>query len=249
MNAAQPALAAARPRYSPWPYRRRLWGAAAIALAVHAVLYFSGKPAVLTDVEFGMEEPPASVEVDLVETAPPTPAEPPPPEPPQPDPPTPEPIPEPPKPEPKPEPDPISEPPKPAAKPDPKPTPRPAVQKPQTTPRTQAATSSKPATGAVGTPTGTQGGTTSGPGHLYNPKPAYPTESRTAKERGTVLLSVAIEASGRPASVSISKSSGYSRLDRAAQEAVKRWRFKPAMRNGVPFAASVTVPIRFELPR
>jgi protein TonB len=43
------------------------------------------------------------------------------------------------------------------------------------------------------------------------------------------------------------RSSGYSRLDAAAREGVRRWRFKPAMRDGVPMAASVDVPIRWSL--
>jgi protein TonB len=223
------------------------------------VIYFSGKPAVLTTVEFGMDEPPGSVEVELIESAPPAPAEPPPaPEPPQPDP-----VPETPKPEPVPEP--VPEPPTPKEEtiplpPEPKPQPKPVEQKPKTPPRpataprtTAAPASAKPAQAQSvggaggGAATGARGGATSGPGHLYNPKPAYPSESRAAKEHGTVLLSVGVDVSGRPTSVSVSKSCGFPRLDRAAQEAVRRWRFKPAMRNGVPYASSVVVPIRFAL--
>lgn len=254
MNPAQPALANALPVNSRWLYRYRLWCAGAIALAAHLAIFFSGKPAVISGVEFGMDAPPASVEVDLVESAPPAPEEPMP-EPPQPDPPKPEPepIPEPPKPEPKPEPEAIPEPAKPEAKPEPKPTPKPTIRpvekKQQTSPRPTAISGAKPAAGTTGSTTGSQGGATSGPGHLFNPKPAYPAESRAAGERGTVLLSVSVEPSGRPGSISISKSSGFLRLDRAAQEAVKRWRFKPAMRNGVPYTANVIVPIRFELPK
>jgi periplasmic protein TonB len=252
VTALAPAPSPTRPRFSSQAHRRRLWGAAVLALAAHAVIYFSGKPALLTDVEFGMEEPPASVDVDLVESAPPPPAEPPQPEPPQPEPPQPEP--------PKPEPVPEPEPPKPKeeiislpAEPKPKPVPRPA-----TPPRASVApvpakpATTRPVTGtaaATGAPTGTKAGITSGPGHLYNPKPAYPAESRAAKEQGTVLLSVAVDAAGRPTGVSVAKSSGFPRLDRSAQEGVQRWRFKPALRNGVPQASSVIVPVRFMLPR
>jgi protein TonB len=214
------------------------------ALAAHAVIYFSGKPALLTDVEFGMEEPPASVDVDLVESAPPPPPT------------LPQPPPEPPKPEPVPEP----EPPKPKeeiislpAEPKPKPVPRP-VAPPRASvapvPAKSATTRSGAGTAAAtGAPTGAKAGITSGPGHLYNPKPAYPAESRTANEQGTVLLSVAVDAAGRPTSVSVAKSSGFPRLDRSAREAVQRWRFKPALRDGVPQASSVIVPVRFMLPR
>lgn len=244
MTALAPAPSPARARLLPEARRRRLWGAAVFALAAHAVIYFSGKPALLTDVEFGMEEPPASVDVDLVESAPPPPAA------------LPQPQPEPPKPEPVPEP----EPPKPKeetislpAEPNPKPVPRPVAP-----PRASVApVPAKPATtrsgagtaAATGAPTGAKAGITSGPGHLYNPKPAYPAESRTANEQGTVMLSVAVDAAGRPTSVSVAKSSGFPRLDRSAREAVQRWRFKPALRDGVPQASSVIVPVRFMLPR
>lgn len=215
----------------------------------------------MTGVEFGMEEPSRTVEVALVESAPPEAVAPPPaPEPPQP-----EPIPEPPKPEP--EPELMPEPPKPKEEtiplpPEPKPEPKPApkpVQKPeekrQKPAPTRTATTPAAASSNVGTPgataaaTGAKGGTTSGPAHLYNPKPAYPPESRAAKEHGTVLIAVAVDVAGRPGSVRLSQSSGFPRLDRAAQEAVRRWRFKPAMRNSIPYASSVTVPIRFALPK
>jgi protein TonB len=63
-----------------------------------------------------------------------------------------------------------------------------------------------------------------------------------------VLLSVEISAGGRPDSVKIEKSSGYERLDRAAVEAVRRWRFKPATREGQPVAARVNIPVQFKLP-
>jgi periplasmic protein TonB len=235
VTALAPAPSPARARFLPEARRRRLWGAAVFALAAHAVLYFSGKPALLTDVEFGMEEPPGSVDVDLVESAPP----PPPPEP--------EPVPEP-KP-PKPKEEIISLP----AEPKPKPVPRPvAPPRASVAPVPAKPGAAWPEAGtaaATGAPTGAKAGITSGPGHLYNPKPAYPAESRTANEQGTVMLSVAVDATGRPTSVSVAKSSGFPRLDRSALEGVQRWRFKPALRDGVPQASSVTVPVRFMLPR
>lgn len=233
MTALAPAPSPARARFLPEARRRRLWGAAVFALAAHAVLYFSGKPALLTDVEFGMEEPPGSVDVDLVESAPP--------------PPEPEPVPEP-KP-PKPKEEIISLP----AEPKPKPVPRPvAPPRASVAPVPAKPAAARPEAGtaaATGAPTGAKAGITSGPGHLYNPKPAYPAESHTANEQGTVMLSVAVDAAGRPTSVSVAKSSGFPRLDRSALEGVQRWRFKPALRDGVPQASSVTVPVRFMLPR
>jgi protein TonB len=62
-----------------------------------------------------------------------------------------------------------------------------------------------------------------------------------------VILSVRVGADGRPESVTVSRSSGFPRLDNAAVEAVRRWRFKPAMLNGSPVSSTATVPHRFEL--
>jgi len=85
------------------------------------------------------------------------------------------------------------------------------------------------------------------PGYLSNPHPPYPAESRGAGEEGSVQLTVQVDARGRALSVTVERSSGFARLDRAAIEAVRRWRFRPATRAGMPVAASVTVPVRFRL--
>ena len=64
---------------------------------------------------------------------------------------------------------------------------------------------------------------------------------------GLVVLTVAVTAAGAPDSVAISRSSGHETLDRAALEAVRRWRFEPARRVGMAIAGTVSVPIRFRL--
>lgn len=43
------------------------------------------------------------------------------------------------------------------------------------------------------------------------------------------------------------QSSGYDRLDRAAIETVRKWRYVPGKRNGVPEAMWFNVPINFIL--
>lgn len=244
---------------SPWPYRRRLWIAAVVAMGLHAALYFASREPMITAAEFAVGDPAPSLEMDLVpgEAAaepevtpePPTPPEPQP-EPPQPDPVS--------KPEPMPEPEPVKEemtepvpePPKPRPKPIANPAPKP-VAKPAT-PRSAASAANVGTPGAAvsGAPGGTgrdRGGKSSGAGYLSNPKPPYPAESRAAGEQGLTQLHVNLDATGRPTNVSVVSSSGYSRLDGAAREAVRRWRFKPAMRDGLPIPASVDVPIRWSL--
>lgn len=85
--------------------------------------------------------------------------------------------------------------------------------------------------------------------YLSNPKPAYPMLSRRAGEEGRVMLRVMVEANGMPSKVEIEKSSGFPRLDEAALEAVRKWKFLPARRGTEAVAESVGVPLNFRLPR
>lgn len=83
--------------------------------------------------------------------------------------------------------------------------------------------------------------------YLNNPAPAYPPLSRRLGEEGRVLLRVFVDSGGRAREVRIQSASGYARLDRAAQEAVARWRFVPARRGEDAVGAWVLVPISFTL--
>lgn len=83
--------------------------------------------------------------------------------------------------------------------------------------------------------------------YLNNPRPAYPMMSRRLREEGQVMLRVLVSPEGRPARVELRTGSGSNRLDRAAQEAVARWRFVPARRGDVAVEAWVLVPIVFKL--
>lgn len=62
--------------------------------------------------------------------------------------------------------------------------------------------------------------------------PVYPTTARRLGEAGTVVLRIEIDEAGQLVASDIARSSGFSRLDEAAQAAVKRWRCRPAMRDG-----------------
>lgn len=83
--------------------------------------------------------------------------------------------------------------------------------------------------------------------YLDNPAPRYPESSRRLGESGTVMLRVQVNVQGRPDSVEVHKSCGYARLDRAAVEAVRKWKFVPAKQGDVPIEAFVLVPLKFEL--
>lgn len=83
--------------------------------------------------------------------------------------------------------------------------------------------------------------------YFSNPEPDYPSQSRRLREQGLVKLRVYVTIEGRAGELALYKSSGYERLDKAALDAVRRWRFRPAQRAGMPVAGWVVVPIRFEL--
>lgn len=83
--------------------------------------------------------------------------------------------------------------------------------------------------------------------YLNNPPPDYPSISRRLGEQGLVLLSVLVTENGTAGSVELQTGSGSSRLDQAALEAVKKWRFIPAKRGEQPVSASVVVPVRFSI--
>ncbi|MCX7673186.1 MAG: energy transducer TonB [Thiobacillaceae bacterium] len=83
--------------------------------------------------------------------------------------------------------------------------------------------------------------------YLDNPAPPYPALSRRLGEEGRVLLRVYVLPDGSAGQVQVRESSGHERLDRAALETVRRWRFVPARQGEEPVAAWVLVPIAFSL--
>ena len=87
------------------------------------------------------------------------------------------------------------------------------------------------------------------PRPLDAPAPRYPVDALRRRQQGTVLLRVHVDARGNPGDIDVVAGSGSRSLDRAAVEAVGRWRFAPATRDGEPVAGTVQVPIDFTLPR
>lgn len=83
--------------------------------------------------------------------------------------------------------------------------------------------------------------------YLHNPRPDYPAQAKRMGWEGRVVLRVEVLANGSAGAVSIAKSSGHEILDEAALEAVRRWKFVPAKRDGTAVNSSVNVPINFNL--
>jgi len=83
--------------------------------------------------------------------------------------------------------------------------------------------------------------------YLDNPPPAFPSLSRRMGEQGRVILRVLVSPGGGAAEVQVRTSSGHDRLDQAARDAVRRWKFVPARRGEQAVAAWVLIPISFRL--
>lgn len=104
---------------------------------------------------------------------------------------------------------------------------------------------------AVTAPPASSGGDTpmllSAVEYVRPPVPHYPQASRRQREQGVVILRVLIDPSGQAARIEVHRSSGFSRLDEAAREAVQRAAFKPHVEGGIVQAAFVLIPIEFSL--
>lgn len=83
--------------------------------------------------------------------------------------------------------------------------------------------------------------------YLNNPAPAYPGLAKRLGLQGKVMLRVRVSARGLAESVEVQTSCGVESLDNAAVEAVKRWRFAPAMRGEEAVEGWALVPINFKL--
>lgn len=77
--------------------------------------------------------------------------------------------------------------------------------------------------------------------------PDYPALSMRMNEQGRVMLRVELGEDGRVARAEVKTSSGYRRLDAAAQSAVRTWHCKPSVRNGVAMRAVALQPFNFTL--
>ena len=90
------------------------------------------------------------------------------------------------------------------------------------------------------------GGNVSAPIPIYKPEPPYSEQARKAKYQGTCVLWIVVDAQGNVQQAQVVKPLGMG-LDENALSTVKTWKFKPAMRNGVPVPVRVMVEVSFRL--
>ncbi len=76
-------------------------------------------------------------------------------------------------------------------------------------------------------------------------KPVYPPAAKVVRATGVVKVEITIDESGDVSEVQ--KTSGPSLLQMAAKDAIRKWKFKPFMRDGVPVKATGFVNFNFSL--
>jgi TonB family protein len=85
---------------------------------------------------------------------------------------------------------------------------------------------------------------TTPPRAIYSPDPEYPVKERNTGHEGSVTLRLVVDADGVAHDITVSGSLSPA-FDAAALEAVRKWKFSPAMRNGKPVLAHLAVQVQF----
>ena len=91
------------------------------------------------------------------------------------------------------------------------------------------------------------GGRVSAPVPIYEPEAEFSDEARRAKYQGVCLIAAIVDTQGNPQNVHVLRALGMG-LDEKAMEAVRKYKFKPAMKDGkTPVAVMVTIEVDFRL--
>ena len=90
------------------------------------------------------------------------------------------------------------------------------------------------------------GGGVSNPIPIFTPDPDFSDEARRAKYQGLCLISLIVDAQGNPQNVRVARALGMG-LDEKALEAVRQYKFKPAMKDGKPVPVMISVEVNFRL--
>lgn len=90
------------------------------------------------------------------------------------------------------------------------------------------------------------GGGISAPTAISAPDPDYTEEARRAKKQGTCVLWLIVDSSGHPRDIKVQRGLGFG-LDQKAIEAVRQWKFNPALKDGRPVDVQISVEVEFHL--
>ena len=90
------------------------------------------------------------------------------------------------------------------------------------------------------------GGGVSAPVLIYSVEPEFSEEARKAKVAGNVLVNLWVDTNGNPSHVHVIRGVGMG-LDEKAMDAVRQYKFKPAMENGKPVLVELNVEVNFQI--
>ena len=81
---------------------------------------------------------------------------------------------------------------------------------------------------------------------LYREKVKYTQEAKDNKVEGTVVLSVVFGADSQITNIQVIRGLPHGLTEKAI-EAVRKWRFRPSMKDGKPVAVTANVEVNFRL--
>ena len=90
------------------------------------------------------------------------------------------------------------------------------------------------------------GGGVSAPVLIFSVEPEFSEEARKAKVAGNVLVNLYVDQNGNPSHVRVIRGVGMG-LDEKAVEAVRQYKFRPAMENGKPVLVELNVEVNFQI--
>jgi TonB family protein len=90
------------------------------------------------------------------------------------------------------------------------------------------------------------GGRVTAPVPIHRVEPQYSEKARAAKLHGVVVLYVEITPEGLPSNLRVMRGLGMG-LDEEAIKAVKKWKFRPGLKDGKPITVAATVEVIFKL--
>ena len=90
------------------------------------------------------------------------------------------------------------------------------------------------------------GGTVSAPILIYSVEPEFSEEARKAKFSGNVEVYLWVDENGNPSHIRVARGVGMG-LDDKAVEAVRQYKFKPAMQNGKPVKVDLYIDVNFQI--
>jgi|SRR5215471_6366564 len=84
------------------------------------------------------------------------------------------------------------------------------------------------------------------PRAIESPQPSYTDRARKAKHQGTCVLALIVGTDGLPHDITVVRPLGMG-LDEKSIEAVQKWKFEPARKDGQPVAVRIKVETSFRI--